>query len=315
MPVVDFHLHCYDRPLRAPESFVAFMDRELAKAYGSFAKFLEQYGSAESYLRVLDDAGANYGVIPAGSGTLEEGLPDDGQGRLLGGGARATDRRHRRALRQEVLGRLRFARRAREPQRMAGSAPARAFSKNARAVSVGSGPTEEAYQDGRGVAAERVGEAPASALDLAGAGLAAELRHDLRHLRGARRPDRVALGLQAPGRIHRDLSAEPGQALLGGAPSGARLEEAEPLRGDDLGDREAVVQLDHVHVGGPDPSLAVGGGRGTLGRGHAGEVTLVAEQHPVGRRRGAQDPDRLAVLARHLFGRQDDRGAAVRERP
>ena len=48
MPVVDFHLH------------------------GSFAKFLEQYGSAESYLRVLDDAGANYGVIPAGSGTLEE---------------------------------------------------------------------------------------------------------------------------------------------------------------------------------------------------------------------------------------------------
>ena len=65
MPVVDFHLHCYDRPLRAPESFIAFMDRELAKAYGSFAKFLEQYGSAESYLRVLDDAGADYGVILA----------------------------------------------------------------------------------------------------------------------------------------------------------------------------------------------------------------------------------------------------------
>ena len=41
------------------------MDRELAKAYGSFAKFLEQYGSAESYLRVLDDAGADYGVILA----------------------------------------------------------------------------------------------------------------------------------------------------------------------------------------------------------------------------------------------------------
>src|SRR2546430_2292053 len=83
-PVVDFHFLCYGRALRAPESFVAFMDRELAKAYGSFAKFLEQYGSAESCLRVLDDAGANYGVIPAGSGTLEEVLPDDGQGRLLG---------------------------------------------------------------------------------------------------------------------------------------------------------------------------------------------------------------------------------------
>jgi hypothetical protein len=42
MPVVDFHIHCYDRPLRAPESFVAFMDREVAKTYGSFAKFLER---------------------------------------------------------------------------------------------------------------------------------------------------------------------------------------------------------------------------------------------------------------------------------
>jgi predicted TIM-barrel fold metal-dependent hydrolase len=49
MPVVDFHLHCYDRPFRAPESLVVFMDRELAKAYGSFARFLEQYGSAESF--------------------------------------------------------------------------------------------------------------------------------------------------------------------------------------------------------------------------------------------------------------------------
>ncbi len=39
--VVDFHIHCYDRPLRAPESFVAFMDRELAKSHGSFARFLE----------------------------------------------------------------------------------------------------------------------------------------------------------------------------------------------------------------------------------------------------------------------------------
>jgi predicted TIM-barrel fold metal-dependent hydrolase len=37
-PVVDFHLHFYDRPLRAPESFVAFMDRELAGTHGSFAR-------------------------------------------------------------------------------------------------------------------------------------------------------------------------------------------------------------------------------------------------------------------------------------
>jgi len=160
MPVVDFHLHCYDRPLRAPESFIAFMDRELAKAYGSFAKFLEQYGSAESYLRVLDDAGADYGVILAelapitsaidSNETVEalcKGQPRlipfaslnpylienparelerlvrdrgfrglklyDGQGRAGGVGARATGRRHRRALRQELLARV-SRRRSRE---------------------------------------------------------------------------------------------------------------------------------------------------------------------------------------------------------
>ena len=37
MPVVDFHIHCYDRPLREPESFVAFMDREVAKTRRSSA--------------------------------------------------------------------------------------------------------------------------------------------------------------------------------------------------------------------------------------------------------------------------------------
>ena len=71
-PVVDFHLHCYHRPLRAPESFIAFMDRELARTHGSFAKFLERHGSAESYLRVLDDAGADYGA-PRGFGSSPRG--------------------------------------------------------------------------------------------------------------------------------------------------------------------------------------------------------------------------------------------------
>ena len=34
MPVVDCHLHCYDWPIQAPPSFVRFMDREMARAYG-----------------------------------------------------------------------------------------------------------------------------------------------------------------------------------------------------------------------------------------------------------------------------------------
>ena len=65
MPVVDFHIHAYDFPVNAPPSFVEFMDREMAKAYGSYAKFVERYTTGESYLRVLDEAGVDYGVILA----------------------------------------------------------------------------------------------------------------------------------------------------------------------------------------------------------------------------------------------------------
>src|SRR5215470_9597472 len=104
-----------------------------------------------------------------------------------------------------------------EPQRIAVSWPPRAFSKNARAVTVGSVTTEEAHQDGRGVAAERVRESPARPLDLPGPGLAAELGDDLGHLRGAGRADRVALGLQPSRWVDRDFAAEARQAFFGRA--------------------------------------------------------------------------------------------------
>lgn len=65
MPVVDFHIHAYDYPVNAPRSFVEFMDREMAKTYGSYTKFVERYTTGESYLRVLDEAGVDYGVILA----------------------------------------------------------------------------------------------------------------------------------------------------------------------------------------------------------------------------------------------------------
>lgn len=65
MPVVDFHIHAYDYPVNAPPSFVQFMDREMAKTYGSYTNFVEQYTTGDSYLRVLDEAGVDYGVILA----------------------------------------------------------------------------------------------------------------------------------------------------------------------------------------------------------------------------------------------------------
>src|SRR3990170_5142857 len=43
MPVVDFHIHCYDWPIQAPPSFVRFMDSEMARAYGSFAAFVGRF--------------------------------------------------------------------------------------------------------------------------------------------------------------------------------------------------------------------------------------------------------------------------------
>ncbi|MFQ5828758.1 MAG: amidohydrolase family protein [Candidatus Methylomirabilia bacterium] len=62
MPVVDFHIHAYDLPIRGPASFVEFVDRQLGR---SFAAFIEEHSTTESYLAVLDQAGIDYGVIIA----------------------------------------------------------------------------------------------------------------------------------------------------------------------------------------------------------------------------------------------------------
>ncbi|MBI3106993.1 MAG: hypothetical protein HYY95_15735 [Candidatus Rokubacteria bacterium] len=59
MPVVDSHIHCYDFPIEAPPSFVEFMDREMARAYGSFTGFVERYTTGAAYERMLDEAGVD----------------------------------------------------------------------------------------------------------------------------------------------------------------------------------------------------------------------------------------------------------------
>jgi hypothetical protein len=98
---------------------------------------------------------------------------------------------------------------------MAVSCPARAFSKNARAVTVGSVTTEEAHQNGRGIAAEGVGEAPASALDLARAGLPE--RVTISAICAAGRADRAAAFKPPDG--FTGISAERREAFLGRTPS------------------------------------------------------------------------------------------------
>src|SRR5262245_43069318 len=150
------------------------------------------------------------------------------------------------------------ARAPQPPQRMAVSAPSRTCSKNRPRVSVDSVTTEQTDEHGRGVAAERVGEAASGALDLTRSCLAAQLRDDLADLRGARRSNRMAFGLQPARWVHRNLAAEAGPAFLGSRTADSRLEEAKPFGRDDLRDGEAVVQLDDVDVCRADPRLTVG---------------------------------------------------------
>src|SRR6267142_3452492 len=202
------------------------------------------------------------------------------------------------------------------PQRIPVSSPSRACSKKRPSVTVceGSVTAEETHEDGRGVAAEGVGEAAPRALDLPRAGLAAQLGHDLADLRRARGADRVALGLQPARRIHGDLATKARPALFGGEAAGARLEETEPFGGDDLGDGEAVVQLDDVDVLRADARLPVGRRRRALGGRHAREVALVADEHRVRRGRGGEHPDRPAGFPRDLLGDEHEGGAAVGER-
>src|SRR5688572_14215894 len=134
------------------------------------------------------------------------------------------------------------------PHRIAESRPSRASSKKPFSVITRSVTAEQAHQDRRGIAAEGVHEARRGAIDLSRARFTAKLRDDLADLRGAGRPDGVALGLESAGGVDGDLAAEARPSLFGSQAAGARLEEAEALGGDDLGDGEAVVQLGHLHV-------------------------------------------------------------------
>src|SRR5213593_5239523 len=134
------------------------------------------------------------------------------------------------------------------PHLMAVSRPAPAVSKNVLSVIAVSVTAEQAHENGGGVAPERVGEADLGAIDLARAGLAAELGDDFDDLSRAGGADRMSLGLQATRRVHGDLAPEARPAFLGRDPAGSRLEQSEAFRRDDLGDGEAVVKLHDVHV-------------------------------------------------------------------
>ena len=120
------------------------------------------------------------------------------------------------------------------------------------------------------------------AIHLTGARLASELTDDLCDLSGSGRADRVALGLEPAGGVDGDFPAQAGPPLLRGDAAGARLEKAEPFGGDDLGDRESVVKLHHIHVRRPAAGLPIRGLRGPFRSEGSAQVLLVVEAHRVG---------------------------------
>ena len=97
---------------------------------------------------------------------------------------------------------------------------------------------------------------PTLAPYLSRAGLAAELLRDLATWATPVAPTGWPLDFKPPAGVHRDLAAECGHAALGRLAALAPLHQTQSLEHDDLGDREAVVDLDrHADPGGPLPAI------------------------------------------------------------
>ena len=116
--------------------------------------------------------------------------------------------------------------------------------------------------------ADDVGQADLGALDLAVAGLAAQVGGTPpRCWRCPVARDGVALGLEAARHVDRRRPVAPGGAGVEEVDGAARLAQHQVVVVDQLGGGEAVVQLDQVEVVGADAGLLVGLGGGVAGQG------------------------------------------------
>ena len=136
--------------------------------------------------------------------------------------------------------------------------------------------------------------------------------HRGHHMHGdAGGADRVALGLQAAGRIDRQLAVLLGPAFLDGAKTLPLRRQAHRLIFDQFGDGEAVVGFDKGEIGKRDAGLlqrALPGHRAAL------ELQDVALGHrqEILRMRGGAEIDRLAHGLGGLAIGQHQRGGAIR---
>src|SRR5689334_4285665 len=113
--------------------------------------------------------------------------------------------------------------------------------------SSGGGALQDVHAAGR-AEPDHVGEPDLGAVDLAVAGLAAEVVADLPDVRDARRRDRVTLRLEAARHVHGRLAVAPRRARLEEVDRAALGAQHEVVVVHELRGREAVVQLDEVEV-------------------------------------------------------------------
>ena len=93
-----------------------------------------------------------------------------------------------------------------------------------------------------------MGEPDARTLDLTVAGFAAQVVADLPDVRDAGGGDRVALRLETAGDVHRRRAVAPRRARPEEVGSAALLAQHQVVVVDELGGREAVVQLDEIEI-------------------------------------------------------------------
>src|SRR2546421_2861268 len=106
--------------------------------------------------------------------------------------------------------------------------------------------------------ADHVGETEPGPFDLSLVRLASQVRRHLVDVRDAGRAERVPLREQTTGDVHRNLAAECDGAAVDHLTGLAVFAQAEVLVMQDLGRREAVVQLDEIDVFRSDAGHLVG---------------------------------------------------------
>src|ERR1700693_272075 len=155
-------------------------------------------------------------------------------------------------------------------------------------------------------------QAKGVAWDLALAGFAADLQHEVADLRDTGGAYRMSFRLQASGGVDRPLALQRCVSGEGVRSATTLLYEPKVLASDDFRDREAIVEFGKLDILRRDARHLVCLFGGPPDGGERGDVVLLVQGDIVGRLRDSQNPHRLAgELGGPLQGRQDHGRGAI----